>query len=253
MRLRVILEGRHEPNAPSTSPRPPRTAQPPRHKHSHDVELPGEPGLMGGVQGGRNQCGLRRGLMSLNMPIPKAVFPILGAVLEFVTFPLRLLFSPLRLLDRPMARKEQAEFERKIRRDAEALFCKHGAEVVPNEGVPFPPPFDGAFVTVRADGMLIRFEEGRGDFNVRITSVERPQGWTDLELLLAAIETPDDVRRRGVATVFVAGRELDRHWDDLKQALRSDSVQKTIREFLEREETYFKAYSRELNRHLYGR
>lgn len=138
-----------------------------------------------------------------NMPIPKAVFPIIGTVLEFVTFPLRMLFGPpLRLLGRRIARKEQAEFEGKIRRDAEALFYKHGAEVVPNEGVLFPPPFDGAFVTVRADGMLIRFEKGRGDFNVRVTSVESPHGWTDLELLLAAIETPDDVRQRGMGDTF---------------------------------------------------
>jgi hypothetical protein len=187
------------------------------------------------------------------MPIPKAVFPILGAVLEFVTFPLRLLFRPLRLLDRPIARKRQADFERKIRRDAEALFYKHGAEVVPNEGVPFPPPFDGAFVTVRADGMLIRFEKGRGDFNVRVASVERPHGWADLELLIAAIETPDDMSRKGLVDAWVAGRVLDGHWDDLKKALQSDSTHKVLQEFRAREEIYRKAAERELNRHLYGK
>ena len=188
------------------------------------------------------------------MPLPKAIFPVLSAVLEFLAFPLRLLFGPpLRCLDKRFARREQAEFERKIRRDAEALFHKHAAEVVPNEGVPFPPPFDGAFVTVRADGMLIRFEKGRGDFNVRVASVERPLGWTDLELLIAAIETPDDVRRKGVADAWVAGRVLDRHWDDLKKALQSDSTSHVLREFREREEIHRKAAERELNRRLYGK
>jgi hypothetical protein len=188
------------------------------------------------------------------MPLPKAVFPVISAVLEFLIFPLRLLFGPLlNYLDKRLARREQEEFERKIRRDAESLFQKHGAEVVPNEGVPFPPSFDGAFVTVRADGMLIRFEKGRGDFNVRVASVERPNGWTDLELLIAAIETPDDVRRKGMADAWVAGRLLDGHWDDLQKALQSDSTHEVLRAFRAREEIYRKAAERELNRHLYGK
>ena len=100
--------------------------------------------------------------------------------------------------------------------------------------------------------MLIRFEKGRGDFNVRITSVERPHAWTDLELLIAAIETPDDVRRGGLGYVLSAGRALDSHWDDLKKALRSDSTHEALRDFREREEVHRKAAERELNRRLYG-
>jgi hypothetical protein len=188
------------------------------------------------------------------MPLPRAIFPIIKTVLEFLIFPLRVLFGPLsHFLDRRIARKEQAEFERTIRRDAEVLFEKHGAEVVANEGVPFPPGFDGAFVTLRADGMLIRFEKGRGDFNVVLTSVRSPHGWTDLELLVAAIETPDDVRRRGVSGPPAAGRALDRYWGDLKKALQSDAIHEVLREFRAREEMYLKAASRELNRRLYGR
>ena len=151
------------------------------------------------------------------------------------------------------ARKAQAEFESKIRRDAAALFDKHGAVVVPNEGVPFPPSFDYAFVTVRADGVLIRFLRGRGEFNVAVASLERPHEWTELELLIPAIETPDDVRRKSVADAWVASQVLDRHWDVLKKALQSDSTRKVLQDFREREETYRKAFERELNRRLYGK
>jgi hypothetical protein len=99
--------------------------------------------------------------------------------------------------------------------------------------------------------MLIRFEKGRGDFNVRGASVGRPHGWTDLELLIAAIETPDDVRRKGVADAWVAGRVLDGHWVDLKKALQSDFTHEVLQKFRAQEEIYRKAAERELNRHLY--
>ena len=127
--------------------------------------------------------------------------------------------------------------------------CDEGPirEMVTNHGC------DGAFVTMRADGMLIRFEKGRADFNVRVTSTDRPLGWADLELLIAAIETPDDVRRRGVPDAWVAGRLLDKYWDCLNRALQSDSTREVLREFHTREEVHRKAFERELNRRLYGK
>ena len=178
---------------------------------------------------------------------------MLSTILELITFPVRLLLGPpLRILEKRLALKSQREFEQLIRRDAGFLFTRHRAAVVANEGVPFPPPFDGAFVTLRAEDLLIRFEQGRGDFNVRIASSESPHRWTDLDVLISAVATPEEVRRIELRSVFRAGLALQAHWEGLKLALHSKKASEVILEFEAREEMHRKAAEKELNRRLYG-
>src|SRR5271156_1218125 len=46
-------------------------------------------------------------------------------------------------LDKRMARRNQQRFATDLRTYLAFLFSEHGATIVPNEGVPFPPSSDG--------------------------------------------------------------------------------------------------------------
>ena len=73
-------------------------------------------------------------------------------------------------LDKRMARQNEQCFAEDVRTYLAFLFSEHGAKVIPNEGVPFPPGFDGAYVTVAVGNLRLRFVRGRGDFSVRLAS-----------------------------------------------------------------------------------
>lgn len=177
---------------------------------------------------------------------------VVWLALRIVAFPLRLIVGPLfRELEVRAALGDQAAFERQIRLDASVLFERRGAEVVKNEGILFPPLFDGAFVTLRSDGMKIRFEKGRGDFNVLIAAID-DSDWTDLEALLGAIQSPYDIRRIRILDIADAGRELDSHWHQLRRSLESETVKDLIHAFYEREKRSMRAMDKALNRRLYG-
>ncbi len=90
-------------------------------------------------------------------------------------------------LDKRMARQNEQRFAEDIRTYLAFLFSEHGAKVVPNEGVPFPPSFDGAYVTVAVGNLRLRFVRRRGDFSVRIASAFAPNDWEDFQLVADGI------------------------------------------------------------------
>jgi hypothetical protein len=83
--------------------------------------------------------------------------------------------------DRRLARKHEQRFADDIRSHLSFLFTEHKAQIVPNEGTPFPPSFDGAYVTVAVGVLRLRFVRGRGDFGVSVAS-EFAQNWEDFRL-----------------------------------------------------------------------
>ena len=85
--------------------------------------------------------------------------------------------------DKRLARRNEQRFADDIRRYLAFLFSEHGANVIPNEGVPFPPSFDGAYVTVAVGNLLLRFIRGRGDFSVRVASAFAANDWEDFRLV----------------------------------------------------------------------
>jgi hypothetical protein len=85
--------------------------------------------------------------------------------------------------DKRLARQHEQRFADDIRRCLPFLFSEHGAKVIPNEGVPFPPSFDGAYVTVAVGDLRLRFIRGRGDFSVRVASAFAPNDWEDFQLV----------------------------------------------------------------------
>ncbi len=86
-----------------------------------------------------------------------------------------------------MARQSEQRFAEDIRTYLAFLFSEHGAKVIPNQGVPFPPSFDGAYVTVAVGNLRLRFVRGRGDFSVRVASAFAPSNWEDFQLVADGI------------------------------------------------------------------
>jgi hypothetical protein len=102
-------------------------------------------------------------------------------------------------LDKRMARQNEQRFADDIRQHLGLLFTQYGAQIIPNEGTPFPPPFDGAYVTVAVGNLHLRFVRGRGDFNVGVASAFAPDHWEDFRLVADGISqwhTPESGRPR---------------------------------------------------------
>jgi hypothetical protein len=146
-------------------------------------------------------------------------------LLRFILKPMGLLLG---LLDRLLARRE----ERKLRLDiAEAmpfLFQELHARVIPNEGVPFPPGFDYAFVTVETENMLIRFCRGRGEFDVHVGSRTRPRDFHKLGLVLSLLDKQREANRSGIVDVQQAAQILETHIDLLRRALGGEAADETL-------------------------
>ena len=86
-------------------------------------------------------------------------------------------------LDKRLARQNEQHFAEDICKNLAFLFTEHEAEIVPNEGTPFPPPMDGAYVTVAVGNLRLRFVRGRGDFSVGVASAFDPNQWEDFRLV----------------------------------------------------------------------
>lgn len=102
-------------------------------------------------------------------------------------------------LDKRLARQHEQRFAEDIRANLSFLFSEHAAEIIPNEGTPFPPPFDGAYVTVAVGNLLLRFVRGRGDFSVEVASSFAPQDWEDFRLVADGI-SKWDIRNLDLST-----------------------------------------------------
>src|SRR5260370_11370148 len=109
-------------------------------------------------------------------------------------------------LNKSLARKHEKELEQDIHDALPFLFDEYHGHRVPNEGVPFPPDSDYAFVTVAVDNLLIRFCRGQGGLEVLIASADTPTEWHELCLLLNVIEKQNKLKRWGILDVWDASR-----------------------------------------------
>ncbi len=147
-------------------------------------------------------------------------------IVEFVIRPLLLtvkaILAPVDWMlfgwvDRWLARNYEKKLERDIRVALPFLFAEENGSVVPSEGVPFPPGFDYAFVTIRVDNVFIRFCRGRGELDVRVASSDMPNDWHDLGLLLSILDK-EDLQRLGLVDLWRVSQLLRPRMDCLKHA-----------------------------------
>ncbi|HTZ97674.1 MAG TPA: hypothetical protein VMB18_14830 [Terriglobales bacterium] len=140
-------------------------------------------------------------LVPLNNPPSPTLWPrIVIAILRPPLLVLGFVFGNLYQLcfgwlDRRIARQNEQRFAEDVHTYLAFLFSEHGAKVIPNEGVPFPPSFDGAYVTVSVENLRLRFVRGRGDFSVRVASAFAPNDWEDFQLVADGIGQWDVSKR----------------------------------------------------------
>jgi hypothetical protein len=132
-------------------------------------------------------------------------------------------------LDRRMARQNERRFAEDIHTYLAFLFSEHGAKVIPNEGVPFPPSFDGAYVTVSVENLRLRFVRGRGDFSVRVASAFAPNDWEDFHLVADGIGQWDVSKREaGNYTLETFEPVLRCRLGRLQEALSKDRFETSL-------------------------
>lgn len=93
-------------------------------------------------------------------------------------------------LDRRIACKLEAQLARDVRVALGFLFTQHKGRIVPNQGVPFPPGFDYASVTVIAETLVFQFTRGRGEVAVKVAPTFAPSDLHDLLFLVRILGTP---------------------------------------------------------------
>jgi hypothetical protein len=132
-------------------------------------------------------------------------------------------------LDRRLARQSEDRFSYDIRTHLSFLFTEHGAQIIPNEGTPFPPAFDGAYVTVAVGALRLRFVRGRGDFSVSVASEFAPHDWEDFRLVADDVGEWDTSQpRAGEYSLENFERILRPRLAGLQEALSKDRFEATL-------------------------
>jgi hypothetical protein len=133
-------------------------------------------------------------------------------------------------LDRRLARQNEQRFAEDLHNHLSFLFTDYGAQIISNEGTPFPPGFDGAYVTVAVGALRLRFVRGRGDFGVSIASEFAPQDWEDFRLVAEGIGEWDTSQHRGSGSYSLEtfGSVLRPRLAGLQEALSKDRFEATL-------------------------
>jgi hypothetical protein len=134
--------------------------------------------------------------------------------------------------NKSIALKNQRQFAEELQNNLQFLFTDHGAKVVANDAeVPFPPGFDGAYVTVATEAFRFQFIRGRGDFTVRVAPLSAPTEWEDLELVVSAIPNlPIQVEQRDFYYLCSLARILPDLYQPVSDALVGTRAEATLDE-----------------------
>ena len=156
------------------------------------------------------------------------------------------------------AKRDEQKFARDIKASLRFIFTDEKGRIVPNEGVPFPAPFDAAYVTVVIDDMLLRFTRGRGELSAHVAPVFAPDDWHELSLVLSAINDPAGIRRqRAFSDLREISGALQCQMNALRQLFSAsqflDLKERLTDQIYNRDAVTLRAWEKELNRRIYGR
>ena len=158
----------------------------------------------------------------------------------------KLLFSGA---DRRLAKREQDRLAKEIHEEMPFLFGEYGARIIPNQGVPFPPGFDYAIVTLEIGDLLFRFIRGRGDLDVWVASKNAPQEWHDVLLVIRAMEDPADMRYAGFIFLRDAAVVLRKKMPLIQEALSAPRLTET-QQHLGNHAKYARAVAKQLENEI---
>jgi hypothetical protein len=111
-------------------------------------------------------------------------------------------------LDRSIALKHQKRLADDVRLTMRFLFTQEKGNVIPSEGVPFPPGFDCAFVTIALSNVLLRVGRGRGELGVHVAPAFSPSDWHELSLVLSVVRGDEELSRKEFKDLWEVSREL---------------------------------------------
>ncbi len=144
-------------------------------------------------------------------------------LLKFLLTPVdRLLFG---WVDTWLARRNERRLNRDIVDAMPFLFAEHRGRVISNQGVPFPPGFDYAFVSVASDNLLIRFMRGRDELDVSVASAGAPNDWYELSLVLSLLGGSCACERGSIRDLRYASRVLESQLGQLKSVFAGDAYE----------------------------
>lgn len=175
---------------------------------------------------------------------------------------LRFILSPLSKLafggvNKRIANKNEARLLQDVGDALPFLFAEYGGHVVPNEGVPFPPSFDYAFITVALHDLFLRFTRGRGELGVHVAPSFARSDWHELPLVLSAITGQGDIQRQESRDLWDVSRALQPRMKALIAFFApgefSALKQRLENEVYVDERIAIREWQAEINRRLYGR
>jgi hypothetical protein len=159
-------------------------------------------------------------------------------------------------LDRHLARKHEERLAAEIKLALRFLFAQRDGRIIPNAGVPFPPSFDYAFVTVAVENFVLRFSRGRGDLAVQLAPCFAPSDFHDLSLILGVVDENTEFHRESFPDLWAVGRAISARINALVELCSPEQFpnlkQRLESELYSWERAATKVAEAELNWRVYG-
>lgn len=157
--------------------------------------------------------------------------------------------------DRRLALRHQRQLAQDICDEMPFLFNEYGGKIIPNQGVPFPPGFDYAVVTMAISELRFRFVRGRGDLDVYVSSTHEPEVWRNVLLVISSVEGPDDLRYSAFISLRDAADVLRKKMPLVQEAFSSSRYPLTkliLDNHREYEKAVLKQLQNDINHRLYS-
>jgi hypothetical protein len=173
---------------------------------------------------------------------------------------LRAILSPLYSLffgwlETCLARQHEEQLAKEVRFALRFLFADGRGRIIPNQGVPFPPAFDYAFVTIQREYVLLRFSRGRGELGVNAAPTSAPSDWHPLLLVLRTIAGQEEPQRTSFGDLWAASSVLEPQWMHLTESFSSDhfdDLKHRLEPIYRHERNVMREVEFDLNSRLYG-
>lgn len=186
---------------------------------------------------------------------------------EFYKWLIALLTPPVRMLafvasqaysflfgwyDKRLARKQISNLEREIQEQLSFLFSGHKAQIMPIREIRRLEDIDWPTVTVKIDGVLLKFLRWRGELQAYVTPEQTPNDWVELPLLLNLID-PEGIRRRSVYSMSDVAAWLRLNLGRINAAYAGQyaELKEQLAEVRDRDELVARQWQTEINRRLY--
>src|SRR5690349_10264692 len=93
--------------------------------------------------------------------------------------------------DKRLAREENLRLQRDLERNLSYFLATRDAKVTPVKEIKSLKDIDWPSITVRLDGVVLKFVRWRGELQVYVAPERMPNDWVELSLLLNLIDVPE--------------------------------------------------------------